>query len=49
MEGKIKDSLREIGLGKVETDVYVDLLRSRTGTATEVAKRMVHKFSENCT
>jgi len=46
MDEKVTDVLKEIGLGKVEIDVYIDLLRSKVSTPAEVAKR-THQHRSN--
>ncbi len=40
MDERAIDLLKEIGLGKIEVDVYLDLLKARASTATEIAKRI---------
>jgi len=39
MDERIINVLKSVGLGKSEIDVYLDLLRSRMSTATEISKR----------
>lgn len=40
MDDRAIDLLKEIGLGKIEVDVYLDLLKAKASTATEIAKRI---------
>src|SRR3989344_1630487 len=39
MEERTKEILTEIGLGKIEVAVYMDLLVNKSSTAAEIAKR----------
>lgn len=45
-EQRALEILKEIGLGKSEIDVYLDLLKSRASTATDISKR-IHQHRSN--